>query len=90
MGNEGALDDLRQSKAKCILALEVQLEGHSHVGAGNACHGEGAGESVGWDVATKGWVRGDGSLKWEAGGREGGGECFYEDFSFLALGESAP
>lgn len=39
---------LATSKAKCILAHEVQLGGQSCVGAENAYHGRGAGGNVGW------------------------------------------
>lgn len=71
---------LATSKAKCILALEVQLGGQSCVGAENAYRGrEGLeGLLVGH---SHGGTGGDGSLR--------KGECVYDDFSFLALGESA-
>lgn len=80
---------LATSKAICILALEVQLGGQSCVGAENACGGWGAGGTVGW-IHLRRYGGGEKMVLWEGGNRGGGGEYIYDDFSFLALGESAP
>lgn len=74
---------LATSKAECILALEVQLGGQSCVGAENAYRGRGNGGVAGWTQPLRRWD-GVGSLKRGLRGYT------YDDFSFLALGESAP
>lgn len=78
---------LATSKAKCILALEVQLGGQVLCGSWKCISWRRSWRKCWLDIAKE--ARGGKMVLWEVGDRGGWGECIYDDFSFLALGESA-